>query len=117
MPHHDMINWSAGAVLVLLAVLFVGLRPPRHAGDAAAAAIADWLRWVRRAFVVIGIVLAAGAATVAVCSPREEMRPPRSAADSLHFLNTVVESAVRRHLRDSVALVKAVKGSGVSEPR
>jgi hypothetical protein len=109
MPHHDMINWSAGAVVVLLAVLFVGLRPPRHAGDATAAGVAEWLRWVRRAFVVIGVLLSAGAATVAVCSPREETRPPRAMADSLHFLNAVVDSAVRRHLRDSVALEKSAR--------
>ena len=108
MPHHEVINWSAGAVIVLLAVLFVGLRPPRHAGDAAAAAIADWLRWVRRMFVVVGVVLAAGAATVAVCTPREAARPPRSTVDSLRFLNAVVDSVVRRHVRDSVALLQTV---------
>jgi hypothetical protein len=104
-----MINWSAGAVIVLLAVLFVGLRPPRHPGNAAAAAIGDWLRWVRRAFVVAGILLSAGAATVAVCSPREEARPPRSTVDSLRFLNALVDTAARRHLRDSIALVKVVR--------
>jgi hypothetical protein len=106
-----MINWSAGAAIVLLAVLFVGLRPPRHAGGASAAAIADSMRWVRRAFIVAGLLLSAGTATVAVCSPRDESRPQRSTADSLHYLNVLVDSAARRHLRDSIALEKSARHS------
>lgn len=89
MAHHDAVGWLFGAAIVLGVALFVALVPPWRTRSVATA---DSLRSVRRAFVVAGILLACTAAMLA-STPADMAPPPRSSADSLHYLSRLVDTA------------------------
>jgi hypothetical protein len=92
MAHHDAVGWLLGAAIVLGIALFVALVPPWRIRSAYTA---DSLQSVRRAFVLLGLLLAAGTAVVLANTPVELAPPPRprSSADSLHYLTRLVDTA------------------------
>lgn len=90
MAHHEAIDWLLGAAIVLGVALFVALVPPWRARSAMTASS---LRSVRRVFVVAGLLLSLGTAVVLANTPVEVQPPERSAADSLHYLSRLVDTA------------------------
>jgi hypothetical protein len=125
MPFNSLVDWSLGAGIVLAVVSFVALRPPSHRERGFSFAVVDSMRRVRRTFVLLGIVLAVGTGAVLVsASLHHSPPPPRSAPDSLRFLNALVDTSAHRHTRDSIVAARrrrsgdmAMAGTLLSDPQ
>jgi hypothetical protein len=90
MAHHEVIDWLIGAAIVFAVAIFVAMVPPWRARSASTAGS---LRSVRRVFVAAGLLLSGGTAVVLANTPVEVRPPRRSAADSLHYLSRLVDTA------------------------
>jgi hypothetical protein len=86
MPHHDLIDWWLGAATVFGAVAFVAACPPGGHRHTAATATSESLRTIRRAFIALGLLLAAGTAVVLANAPAGAPPPPRTSVDSVRYL-------------------------------
>ena len=103
MPFASEVDWSLGAAIVLAVILFVAWRPPIHADRHFSLDVIAAMRRVRRTFVALGAVLAIGTgAALLSASLRHAPPPPRSAPDSLRFLNALIDRSAHRHVRDSI---------------
>lgn len=68
------------------AAAFVAACPPRSHRGTIAAATSESLRTIRRAFIALGLLLAAATAAVLANAPAGAPAAPRTGADSLRYL-------------------------------